>query len=137
MSLRSAQFFLVILALTWCGPALVQQAPKKVALLIGNSGYVHVPALSNPANDASDIGAALSRLGFSVTVGLDYDYRKMRLALRDFAGAAADADIALIYFAGHGIEIAKTNYLNPVNAELKNDRDVDSTRSRWTLSWPR
>ena len=100
-------------------------AEKRIALVIGNSDYANVPALTNPRNDASDIAAALGRLNFDVTLGLNYDDRSMRLALRDFAKEAETADVTFIYFAGHGIEIDKVNYLIPVNAELGRDRDVE------------
>ncbi len=98
---------------------------KRVALVIGNSDYEHVSSLPNPSNDARDLSVVLENLGFEVTSGLDLDYRELRLALRDFGDEAADADVALIYFAGHGIEIDKINYLIPVNAELRSDRDVE------------
>ena len=97
----------------------------RVALVIGNSDYDHVSALTNPVNDTADLGAALERIGFDVTVGHNLDYRGMRLALRDFAESAETADVVLIYFAGHGIEIDKVNYLIPTNAELQSDRDVE------------
>lgn len=100
-------------------------AENRVALVIGNSEYAHVAELANPKNDAADIGKALTRLGFGVTVKLDLDYASMRISLRDFSEAAEDAEIALIYFAGHGIEIDKVNYLIPVNAELRSDRDIE------------
>jgi hypothetical protein len=108
---------------TGTAPALA--AEKRVALVIGNSTYENVSNLKNPANDAADLAAAFGRIGFDVTVGVDMDYRKMRLALRDFAETANDADVVVIYFAGHGVEIENTNYLIPVNAELKRDRDVE------------
>ncbi|MEM1351642.1 MAG: caspase family protein [Pseudomonadota bacterium] len=114
---------IVLLTLTGIYPAFADD--KRVALLIGNSDYAHVSQLPNPANDARDVSAALGRLGFDVTLALDLDYRQMRLALRDFGEAAANADIAMIYFAGHGVEIDKVNYLIPVNAELRSDRDVE------------
>ena len=98
---------------------------NRVALVIGNSEYEHVSNLPNPANDATDIAAALERIGFDVTRGMDLDYRAMRLALRDFADAAEEAEMVVVYFAGHGIEIDNTNYLIPVNAELRSDRDVE------------
>jgi hypothetical protein len=106
-------------------PLTVAAQERRVALVIGNSDYNFVGTLPNPANDAQDIGNALERIGFSVTTGIDLDYNQMRLALRDFGDLAADADMALIYFAGHGIEIDNTNYLIPINAELKSDRDVE------------
>lgn len=97
----------------------------RVALVIGNSNYENVSRLTNPSNDAEDLAKALERIGFEVTSGMDLDYREMRLVLRDFSEKAANADVALVYFAGHGIEIDKTNYLIPVNAELKRDRDIE------------
>ncbi|WP_171131776.1 MULTISPECIES: caspase family protein [unclassified Ruegeria] len=98
---------------------------KRVALVVGNSKYEQVAKLTNPENDARDIASALRRIGFEVTEQYDLDYRQMRLSLRDFSENAADADVVLIYFAGHGIEINNTNYLIPVNAELRSERDIE------------
>lgn len=115
-----------VLVLCLIGSGTVGAGEKKrVALVIGNSEYEHVSSLSNPANDAADISKSLERIGFQVTTGLNLDYNGMRLAVRDFTEAAADADIVMVYFAGHGIEIENTNYLIPVNATLKSDRDVE------------
>lgn len=112
--------------LLFAGTAVLAAAGEtRVALVIGNSAYAHVADLKNPTNDAADIAAKLKSLGFDVTLGLDLDYRAMRLMVRDFGAMAEEADIALVYFAGHGIEIDKTNYLIPVNAELRSDRDVE------------
>lgn len=97
----------------------------KVALLIGNSAYEHAAHLPNPGNDARDLAQALTRIGFDTEVVLDADFRQMRVALRDFSDRARGADVALVYFAGHGIEIDNTNYLIPVNAELRTDADVE------------
>lgn len=97
----------------------------RVALVIGNSGYEFAPPLRNPVNDTADVAAALSRLGFAVTRHVDLDYRQMRLVLRDFADVAQDSEIALVYFAGHGIEVDKSNFLIPVDAELQSDLDVE------------
>lgn len=97
---------------------------EKVALVIGNSDYEYVGRLTNPENDAEDVAAALKRIGFAVTLGIDLDYRQMRLAVRDFAQEARSADVVFVYYAGHGIEIDNTNFLIPVNAELKSDIDV-------------
>lgn len=120
----AAKFACVLLICFGVTPA-VSAKEKRVALVIGNSDYEHVSRLTNPSNDAEDLGDALVRLGFDVTSGKDLDYREMRLVLRDFSEKAANADVALVYFAGHGIEIDKNNYLIPVNAELKRDRDVE------------
>lgn len=125
--MRSASFRVLFCALLFTLGVVqaVSAKERRVALVMGNSAYEHVSRLSNPANDADDLGNALERLGFEVTSAVDMEYREMRLALRDFSEKAADADVALIYFAGHGIEIDKTNYLIPINAELKSDRDID------------
>ncbi|UWR03682.1 caspase family protein [Ruegeria conchae] len=108
------------------GAALAETShAKRVALVIGNAQYEHVSNIPNSANDANDIAAALKRIGFEVTLRNDLDYREMRLTLRDFSEGMADAEMALVYFAGHGIEIDNTNYLIPTNAELRSDKDVE------------
>ena len=96
-----------------------------MALVIGNAQYAHVSSLPNPENDAADIADALERIGFDVTRRTNLDDRGMRLTLRDFAEATDGAEMVVVYFAGHGIEIDNTNYLIPVNAELRSDRDVE------------
>lgn len=121
-SVRYRAPLLAVILILWGG--LVHGAGR-VALVIGNAEYEHVSNLPNPVNDATDIAGALERVGFDVTTALDLDYNGMRLALRDFAEAAETAGMALVYFAGHGIEIDNTNYLIPVNAELKSDRDIE------------
>lgn len=98
---------------------------KRVALVIGNARYEHVSNIPNSANDAQDISAALKRIGFHVTSKQNLDYRELRLTLRDFSEDVVDADMVLVYFAGHGIEIDNTNYLIPTNAELRSDKDVE------------
>lgn len=125
-------FVTLILILTlWCSPisaetsAEEKTAPVRVALVIGNSSYAHVPQLPNPTNDAADIAGSLRRIGFDVVEEHDLDYRHMRLAVRDFAKRAETADVAVVYYAGHGIEIENTNYLIPVKAELKRAADVE------------
>ncbi len=96
-----------------------------MALVIGNARYDHVSDIPNSANDARDVAAALGRIGFVVTEKYNLDYRDMRLILRDFSEETDDADMVLVYFAGHGIEIDNTNYLIPTNAELRSDKDVE------------
>jgi WD40 repeat protein len=105
---------------------IVASAPdRRVALVIGNSAYRNVQHLANPSNDADLIGAALRSTGIEdVTVAHDLDREGMVAALRVFASKADAADWAVIYYAGHGIEIGGTNYLIPVDAKLETDRDV-------------
>jgi len=98
---------------------------RRVALVIGNAKYQNVGALTNPAGDAEAIGAALTAVGFDkVFVRHDLDRRKLLAALREFELEAEKADWAVIYYAGHGIEIGGVNYLIPVDAALSTDRDV-------------
>jgi uncharacterized caspase-like protein len=106
----------------WCGTA---QASKKVALVIGNSAYRSVPALPNPVNDASEIGNALARLGFAITQVKDADYDQMRRAFLEFGRLARNAEMAVVFYAGHGIEVGGENWLIPIDAELRSDTDVE------------
>src|SRR6478672_6117990 len=97
---------------------------RRVALVIGNGAYRNVPALLNPPNDASDIAAALKRLGFTVTLSTNAGFDDMRRSLIALGRDAAGADMAAVYFAGHGMEINGENWLIPVDAELKKGTDA-------------
>jgi uncharacterized caspase-like protein len=97
---------------------------KRVALVIGNGAYKSVPALPNPPSDAGDIAAALRRLGFAVTLITNASFDDMRRGLIALGRDAAGADMAAVYFAGHGMEISGENWLIPVDAELKKDTDA-------------
>lgn len=100
-------------------------ATKRVALVLGNATYQNAPLLPNPANDAGAIAATLRAAGFDVVDSrLNLAATDMKRALRDFADQARDADIALVYYAGHGIEIDGTNYLIPTDARLERDTDI-------------
>jgi tetratricopeptide (TPR) repeat protein len=106
-------------------PAPAAPAPSsRVALVIGNSAYRNVPALNNPVNDANLITEALKTDGFHVTVADNLDRDGLINALKAFATKADAADWAVVYYAGHGIEMVGTNYLIPVDAKLATDRDV-------------
>jgi uncharacterized caspase-like protein len=110
------------LLLLVCQPAFAQ---KRVALVIGNSAYQNVVPLANPINDAAVIAATLKNAGFDVVDSRhDLPAAETRHALRDFADRASDADIAVVYYAGHGIEVDGANYLIPVDAKLGRDTDV-------------
>ena len=108
----------------WLALAASAYADKRVALVIGNSGYQSVQTLTNPTKDAAAVSAALQRLGFTVRNETDIGFDAMRRALKDFAGASAGADFAVIYYAGHGMEIGGENYLVPTDAKLATDVDV-------------
>ena len=100
-------------------------AERRVALVIGNSAYKHTSPLDNPKNDAKALSAALSRLGFKVLSGLDTDIHEMIGLVRNFAKEAEEADVALFYYAGHGLQVDGQNYLAPVDAELNDLSDLD------------
>ena len=91
---------------------------------MGNGAYKHVPALSNPPNDAEDVAATLKSLGFKVTLKLDLDLAAMQRAIDEFALELVDADVSLFYYAGHGLQLAGRNYLVPVGAELRKLDDL-------------
>ena len=112
----------VILSAMLAGPAL---ASSRVALVIGNAAYDHVPALPNPLNDAADVGAALGRIGFAVTRLENAGYAALRRGLQAFRRKASAAEIAVVFYAGHGIEVSRQNFLVPVDARLQTDGDVE------------
>jgi len=100
---------------------------RRVALVIGNSSYAAVPLLPNPRRDAEAVAAALRHAGFqTVEMRSDLGRDAMHDALRTFRNAADAADWALIYYAGHGLQIGKTNYVVPVDAKLRDERDVEA-----------
>jgi uncharacterized caspase-like protein len=111
------------LLLMCCGNAF---AAKRVALIIANSQYHHVTPLDNPRNDGIAIANLLTTIGFSrddVTLKFDLGHEAMRKAILDFGLAAENADVALIYFAGHGYG-SGVNYLIPIDAEMRSARTL-------------
>ena len=122
--IRAVSALVLALCSVWlcCEPAV---AAKRIALVIGNSVYEQVPQLQNPVQDATAMSQMFKAAAFdAVTLKLDLKASEMRRALRDFSDDARDADIAIIYFAGHGLEIQGINYLIPVDAVL--ERDIDA-----------
>ena len=99
-------------------PQAVQRTGRRVALVIGNAQYKFSP-LENSVNDATDIDQALKRFGFQTTFLRNASLSQMRESTRRFADQLSNADVALIYFAGHGIESKNKNYMIPVNSDLK------------------
>ncbi|MDP4024671.1 caspase family protein [Methylobacterium sp. NEAU 140] len=99
---------------------------RRVALVIGNGRYATVPRLDNPVRDGERLAQALREAGFQeVQVERDLDRDTLIAVLRRFERVADTADWALVYYAGHGIEVGGTNYLVPTDARLRSDRDVD------------
>lgn len=91
---------------------------KRVALVIGNSNYVHAVTLPNPANDAHLIASTLRNAGFEVIEGVDQDNQGMHSLISRFTEQSYDADLAVIFYAGHGMQVDGKNYLIPVDADL-------------------
>lgn len=92
---------------------LPASAAGRVALVVGNGAYTHAGRLPNPVNDASDVAAALGRLGFEVTVAPDAGLTALNEALRAFTRQSAGADMAVVFYAGHAMEMDGVNYLLP------------------------
>jgi hypothetical protein len=100
-------------------------AEKRVALVIGNAAYLNTTPLNNPSNDAQDVAGALKRLGFDVVEGRDLDKRSMERLIRQYGTKLAGADVALFYYAGHGLQVGGQNFLVPTDARLASEGDVD------------
>lgn len=96
----------------------------RIALVIGNSSYESVAPLPNPTRDADAIAESLKRLGFEVSVGRDTRKATLEGLLADFSEKAAQAEMAVVFYAGHGIEVGGENYLIPVDAKLKSDTRI-------------
>jgi uncharacterized protein YraI len=108
--------------------AVPAAAERRVALVVGNSQYVHIPTLSNPGNDARLMAETLRGLGFALVGGgpqLDLDKPRLDTAVQAFGQALAGADVALFYYAGHGVQVRGNNYLVPVAANPAREADVD------------
>ena len=99
-------------------------ADKRVAFVVGNGAYRNVAALPNPAVDARSIARVLRNVGFEVVEGANLSRDRMTEKLLEFGKKAEGADVALFFYAGHGIAINGTNYLLPVDADLKSEMDV-------------
>ena len=116
----------------WALP-VAAQAAGRVALVIGNSAYEKAPLLANPGNDARAVGDAFERLGYSVTRIENATREMLFRGLQDFKRAARASDVAVVFYAGHGIEVDKSNYLVPVDARLAHDGDIEYEAVRLNL----
>lgn len=102
-------------------------AEKRVALVMGADDYKSIRPLANAVNDALSVETALEKLGFEVTLESNRDLKRMRRALEDFREDAAGADVALVFFAGHGVEIAGQNFLLPIDARAETAETLKTT----------
>lgn len=103
---------------------MASAAADRVALVFGMGDYAEIASLENTINDARAMAETLEGIGFDVTLGLDTTGDEMRQMLDDFAFRSETADLALIYFAGHGVEVQGENFLIPVDAQVGSNRDV-------------
>lgn len=111
----------IVVLTSFSNPALA----KRVALVVGNSAYEHAPVLANPVNDATAVATVLRRLDFEVIEGIDLQRLDFEAKIRQFARAIRGADIALFYFAGHGLQVAGKNYLAPIETRLLDEADLE------------
>lgn len=116
-------WFVALAAVGWHSPAA--NAETRVALVVGNGAYRSTTPLSNPLNDARDMAAALKAAGFTVVEALDAGKPQFDSALRTFADNLTNADIALFFYAGHGLQVGSQNYLVPIDAKLDRERDLE------------
>jgi uncharacterized caspase-like protein len=124
--MRHFGWVILVLLISILGTVPSAKAERRVALIIGNGAYSKVPQLTNPTRDAASLENLLRASGFdSVRRVENLPLIEMRRALRDFAAEVATADIAMAYFAGHGIEVNGINYLIPIDATLERDIDVE------------
>ncbi len=119
---------LLLAALLSLLAAVPAAAAQRVALVIGNAAYPHIPALDNPVNDANDMTAALKGLGFEVFVGIDLDRKGMQALITRFRSELRDSEVALFYYAGHAFQVSFNNYLLPVDFRVTApERAVEQT----------
>ena len=122
--MRCCTLLFVFAVLLFSAAVTPGRADNRVALVIGNGAYVHVPHLPNPTHDAEDVAAAFRRTGFETILGTDLDQAGMQNAAIRFARAARTADVAVFYYSGHAMQYAGVNYLVPIDAELHDEADL-------------
>lgn len=114
--------FLISLALHDAAAA----TSSRVALVVGNSRYLHAPQLANPGNDARLMTTTLKSVGFEVLGGIDLNASDLKLTIRQFIRALRTADVGLVFFAGHGFQADGRNYLVPVDAKLQDAQTIEN-----------
>lgn len=116
---------LMLVLVTAAASPVMAESEKRVALVIGNGAYTAANPLPNPNHDAGDMASALKQLGFEVVLGLDLDKAAFDAKVRAFARALDGATTGLLFYAGHGLQVAGQNYLVPIDAKLESERDLD------------
>src|SRR5437868_1903834 len=120
--MRSLTLILSMICLMFAATAA--KADRRVAFVVGNGSYKNVAQLPNPPIDAKAMAGVLRNVGFDVVEGVNLSRDKMTEKLLDFGKKAQGADVAVFFYAGHGIAISSTNYLLPVDADIKSEMDV-------------
>ena len=124
--MRTRTVFSLVLSLLLFAGGEAFAAERRVALVIGNSSYIHAPALDNPVNDVTAVSVMLEGAGFQVVeTRNNLDNTAMRRVIREFSAMTRDADVAVVFYAGHGLEVDGINYLIPTDAKLASDIDVE------------
>ena len=116
----------LLIITTFLFPHLSFSAPEqRLALLIGNSNYTHGGSLHNPVNDVRAMKKALEALGFTVMKHENCTQREMKMAMNDFGSRLKGKAVGLFFYAGHGVQVSRYNYLIPVDAKLRNEKKVE------------
>ena len=108
-----------------CALSTQIMAQPKVALVIGNSKYEKASALHNPVNDAHLVSSTFTELGFQVIMGVDLSNAEMKHKIRDFGRSLDQAEVAVCFYAGHGLEVRGENYLVPISADIEQEYEVE------------
>src|SRR5262245_41729192 len=133
-----ASFALVVLPVAHAPVGEAERAsrgpePGRVALVIGNAAYRYSPRLENPRNDATDMSIVLRRKGFRVVEGFDLGKAAFDAKISEFTEALRGAEVGLLFYAGHGVQVSGQNYLVPVDAKLTTTAALDTEMVRLDL----
>ncbi len=131
MFFRFRIFAVPVLLLCVQTPVLAQPRAERVAMVIGNESYARLP-LRNPVNDARVVAKALQAVGFTVMLRENAGYGVMVDSMREFLDRSGDAEVRLVYFAGHGAQYDGKNYLIPVDATLQHDKELTTKAANAT-----
>lgn len=123
---RIIRLFVLPAVLLWSSVTLAWASPDRVALVIGMAEYEAISPLTNTRNDSEALADTLTEIGFDVTRVVDASLSELRTIMKDFSFRSETADLALIYFAGHGIEVQGENFLIPIDARPQSNIDVQN-----------
>jgi TPR repeat protein len=124
--ISAAVLCLLLLLLAALAPSAANAAAPRVALVIGMARYANIPTLANTENDAREISKTLRKLGFQVETAIDLPLKDLVETINHFSITAETADIAMIYYAGHGVELSGENFLIPVDVNIRKPEDIGS-----------